>query len=60
VGDWIDAVRIVRAKRLLAATSTPIIDIAAAVGLEDQSYFARFFKRETGLTPTGFRKAMQG
>ena len=59
VGDWIDAVRIVRAKRLLAATSTPIIDIAAAVGLEDQSYFARFFKRETGLTPTGFRKAMQ-
>jgi len=30
------------------------------VGLEDQSYFARFFKRETGMTPSGFRKAMQG
>lgn len=60
VGDWIDAVRIVRAKKLLSETSLPIIDVATAVGLEDQSYFARFFKRETGQTPSGFRKAMQG
>lgn len=60
VGEWIDTVRTVRAKRLLAETSVPIIDVATSVGLEDQSYFARFFKRETGLTPTEFRKAMQG
>jgi len=60
VGQWIDAVRIVKAKRLLASTAIPIIDVAAAIGLDDQSYFARFFKRETGLTPTGFRKSMQG
>ena len=59
VGKWIDSVRIVKAKRLLADTSLPVIDVAAAVGLEDQSYFARFFKRETGQTPTDFRKAMQ-
>lgn len=60
VGEWIDAERIVRAKKLLAGTSVPIIDVAVAVGLEDQSYFARFFKRETGITPSSFRKAMQG
>ena len=60
VGDWIDSVRIVRAKRLLAETSDPIIDVANAIGLDDQSYFARFFKRETGQTPSEFRKAMQG
>jgi len=60
VGAWIDIARVVRAKRLLAETSMPIIDIASAVGLDDQSYFARFFKRETGQTPTGFRKVMQG
>lgn len=60
VGDWINAVRIVKAKRLLAETSAPIIDVATAVGLDDQSYFARFFKRETGQTPSEFRKAMQG
>lgn len=60
VGDWIDAVRIVRAKKLLADTSLPVIDVATAVGLADQSYFARFFKRETGQTPSEYRKVMQG
>jgi len=59
VGAWIDIVRIIRAKRMLADTSAPIIDVAAVVGLNDQSYFARFFKRETGMTPSAFRKAMQ-
>jgi len=60
VGAWIDIARVVRAKRLLAGTSMPIIDVASAVGLDDQSYFARFFKRETGQTPSKFRKTMQG
>ena len=60
VGYWIDNARLVRAKRLLADTQLPIIEVAAAVGLDDQSYFARFFKRETGQTPSEFRKAMQG
>lgn len=60
VGGWIDNARIVRAKRLLADTQLPIIEVATAVGLEDQSYFARFFKRETGQTPSEFRKAMHG
>ena len=60
VGSWIDIVRISRAKRLLAGTDTPVIDVAAAVGLEDQSYFARLFKKETGMTPSVFRKKMQG
>lgn len=60
VGAWIDKARLVRAKKLLAGTSLPIIDIASAVGLDDQSYFARFFKRETGQTPSEFRKTMQG
>ena len=60
VGAWIDIVRISRAKRLLAASDTPVIDIAAAVGIEDQSYFSRLFKKETGMTPSAFRKRMQG
>ena len=60
VGAWIDIARLVRAKKLLAGTSMPIIDVASAVGLDDQSYFARFFKKETGQTPSEFRKSMQG
>ncbi len=60
VGAWIDIVRIQQAKRLLWETRQPIIDIAAAVGIEDQSYFSRLFKKETCLTPSAFRKKMQG
>ncbi len=60
VGAWIDIVRIQRAKRLLSETRQSIIDIAAAIGIDDQSYFSRLFKKETGLTPSAFRKKMQG
>ncbi|MBO6168742.1 MAG: helix-turn-helix domain-containing protein [Bacteroidales bacterium] len=60
VGAWIDIVRIQRSKKLLATTTQPIIDIALEVGIEDQSYFARLFKKETGLTPSAFRKKMKG
>ena len=60
VGAWIDIVRIQRAKRLLSSTDLSIIDIAASVGVEDQSYFSRLFKKETGITPSAFRKRMQG
>lgn len=60
VGAWIDIVRIQRAKGLLASTDLPVIDIASSIGVDDQSYFARLFKKETGLTPSGFRKKMQG
>lgn len=60
VGAWIDIVRIQRARRLLTETKEPVIDIAATVGIEDQSYFSRLFKKNTGLTPSAFRKKMQG
>ena len=60
VGAWIDIVRIQRAKHLLSETRQSIIDISSAVGIEDQSYFSRLFKKETGLTPSAFRKKMQG
>lgn len=60
VGAWIDIVRIQRAKRMLSDTKFPVIDVAANVGIEDQSYFSRLFKKETGMTPSAFRKKMQG
>ena len=60
VGAWTDIVRIQRARRLLSTTRLPIIDVASAVGVEDQSYFSRLFKKETGMTPSAFRKKMQG
>ena len=60
VGAWIDIVRIQRAKRLLSSTDLSIIDIATSVGVEDQSYFSRLFKKEAGITPSAYRKKMHG
>jgi AraC-like DNA-binding protein len=44
------------AKRLLAHTDKPIYLIAEGLGFIEATNFAKFFKRETGTTPIGFRK----
>ncbi len=33
-----------------------IAEIAASLGFEDNSYFTKFFKKQTALTPEDFRK----
>lgn len=43
------------AKRLLAHTDRPIYLIAEGLGFAEATNFAKFFKRETGATPAGFR-----
>lgn len=58
-GDWIDISRITLAKMLLRQTDMPVIDIAVRVGLDDQSYFTRFFRKHEGVTPSGFRSGMR-
>lgn len=44
------------AKRLLAHTDRPIYLIADGLGFAEATNFAKFFKRETGFTPIGFRR----
>jgi AraC family transcriptional activator of pobA len=46
---------ILEAKRYLTFTSFSAKEIALALAFEDPSYFARFFKNRTGLSPLGFR-----
>jgi AraC-like DNA-binding protein len=48
-------VRVDRAKLLLLDRSLILEDIASRVGFEDVKYFSRVFKRETSLSPSGFR-----
>ena len=53
--NWVVISRISYAKNLLRDTSLSIIDIAERVGIFDQSYFARFFKKHTGMSPLEYR-----
>lgn len=46
---------ILEAKRLLIATSNQVNQIADQLGYEDPSYFIRFFKKHTGISPDAFR-----
>jgi AraC-like DNA-binding protein len=48
------------AKRLLVHTDRPIYLIAEGLGFEEASNFAKFFKREAGFTPIGFRQQYKG
>jgi len=47
---------VLEAKRYLLATTDQVKDIAFHLGYEDISYFIRFFKKHTGLSPEVFRK----
>lgn len=47
---------ILEAGRLLVSTTKQVSQIAEQLGYDDSSYFIRFFKKQTGLTPEAFRK----
>ncbi len=47
---------IVEAKRLLIHKQHSVSEIASLLGFEDNSYFARFFKKHCGETPIHFLK----
>jgi len=49
---------ILEAKRLLAHTTLSVSEIAYQLGFSDNSYFGRFFRRQTKQTPEGFRRAI--
>jgi AraC family transcriptional activator of pobA len=46
---------VLEARRLLFHTNNSLKDIAFSLGFAEASYFNRFFKRETGVTPASFR-----
>src|SRR3989442_1949106 len=49
--------RIDAARALLAARTTPVVEIAPLVGFRTASHFTTTFRRVTGLTPSADRSA---
>ena len=48
------------AKRALVFTGQPIQDISHDLGFADPSHFARFFRKQTAMTPQEFREGRGG
>ena len=53
---YITQVRINAAKELLKNSKCSLQEISSAVGLNSVQYFTQLFKKETGITPTDYKK----
>ncbi|AWH53299.1 AraC family transcriptional regulator [Stenotrophomonas sp. ESTM1D_MKCIP4_1] len=53
---WLSASRLRWAKHALLNSAAPISDIALAAGYSEQSALTRALRRETGLTPSAWRR----
>ena len=52
--DWLNSLRINRAKELMTTTQMSIKEVGFHVGYNDPNYFSRIFKRYEGIAPTEF------
>lgn len=55
--EYVQSIRIQESYRLLINTSKKVLDIAMSVGYSDVRFFYDIFKKQTGMTPTQYRKA---
>ena len=55
LNEYINSVRIERAKEMLTSTVTPIADIAEMLGFSNQNYFSRCFRKTVGYSPRDYR-----
>jgi YesN/AraC family two-component response regulator len=54
--DYVQAIRIEEAKKLLEANYANVEEIGHIVGYDDPTFFRRLFKRRVGMTPAAYRK----
>ena len=57
--EFVQSLRIERAKELLANSTYRIGEISRMVGYEQQSSFSGVFKEKTGITPNNYRKSQK-
>lgn len=54
--QYILSIRIANAQSLLETTLYSMTEIASIVGYDNPLYFSRIFKKQTGLSPSEYRK----
>ncbi|WP_456288126.1 response regulator transcription factor [Paenibacillus sp. AK002] len=54
--EYLNKIRLEKAMELLLTTEFTISEISASVGYSDQSYFTKVFKKQTGISPSQFRR----
>jgi LacI family transcriptional regulator len=59
LGEEIRRVNLERAKDLLATTALSIAEVAEQAGFASVHYLSRKFRKETGLTPTAYRRQVR-
>ena len=57
--EWLEIARINWAKCLLKKDDLSVAEVSLAIGIDDPSYFTRFFRKSTGMTPSEFRQHMR-
>ena len=60
ISSYLSSQRQSRARELLRDPSIPIRDVCSASGYDDPRYFAKVFKKHTGMTPSEFRNLYAG
>ena len=58
--EEIRRVKVERVRRLLASGDQSLEDVAAACGFDYAEVMTRVFRRETGITPSAYRKRFRG
>lgn len=53
---YLNGVRIEQSKKLLTDKSVRLIDISLMAGFDNQSYFTKVFKKNTGMSPLQYRE----
>lgn len=56
LGQLIHLHRLVQCQHILRNSQKSIGEIGSAVGMDDQNYFARWFRRHTGQSPSRWRE----
>ena len=58
--QYILSIRISSAQNLLETTEYTVAEISDIIGYENPLYFSRLFKKQIGVSPSGFRERVRG